>query len=126
MNHNNNISITTCEHQTDMDVIKIIDLIHQKNMFEKCLKETLEELNKTNPALEPGKYHMFCIYTSRYKCFIENIEHKILWYEWKNLQKQIKKNTDVWYSSWNLISYFQHEYTYGKSIEKNVIDKKRD
>lgn len=127
-NQEYNVSKITCKH--DRHVIKIIKLLSQKKMFEKCLKEDLEELNKTNPCLEPGKYHMLCIYTCRYNRFINQIENRILWYEWKRLHEQNKNVPGgIWYWSWYLMSYFEYtktENSIENVIEKNRIEKKKD
>jgi hypothetical protein len=64
-------------------------------MFEKLLKETLDVLNQTNPCLEPGKYHMLCIYVNRYNKFIACIDNTILWYEWRRLRR---KQNHLYYS----------------------------
>lgn len=120
--------IKICEHEDD--VIKIIELLNQKKMFQKYLKEDLAELNKINPCIEPGKYHMLCIYTTRYNKYINQIENKILWYEWKRFHKQNKKISGIWYWSWYLMSYFQYIEKKNDEncsiIEKNITEKKND
>lgn len=105
------------------DFTEIIECINQKKMFEKILTETLEELNKTNPCLEPGKYHMLCIYANRYNKFITHIENKILWYEWRRLKRE--KET-IWSWSWKLMSYFKKRENESSDVEKNKIEKKKD
>lgn len=114
------------EDKYEINTIKIIELIQRKKMFEKCLEETLRELNKTNPCLEAGKYHMLCIYTIRYYRFINQIENKILWYEWENMEIKNKKLYGTWHWSWKLMSYFKYTKTYGVIPEKNTIEKKKD
>jgi hypothetical protein len=128
--HDNNEKETNCNcsrclKEDHRDVIRIIEYIGEKKMFEKLLSETLEELNTTNPALEPGKYHMLCIYANRYNKFIARIENAILWYEWKRLRRE--KET-VWSWSWKLMSYFIKREKGQETlfIEKNKMEKKKD
>ena len=114
--------------EVESDVIEILDCIDRKRMFQKLLKETLTELNKTNPCLESGKYHMLCIYTSRYNKYINNIEDKILWYELERLRKSKKQtSTKSWFWSWKLTDYFEYEHKLGPEfVEKILIEKKND
>ena len=113
----------------------IINKVCQKHMFERLLKETLEELNKTNPAVEPGKYHMLCLYSNRYDTFIKRINNSIIRYELKQLKKLKQQHPySVWY--WNLktmtfyiiknIKDYYNPENPRVEIEKNVNDKKRD
>ena len=111
------------EHPDDFS--EIIECINQKKMFEKELKRTLKKLNKTNPALEPGKYHMLCIYANRYNKFITHIENKILWYEWQRLRREKEKET-IWYWSWQMMSYFKKREQEPVIVEKNKTEKKKD
>jgi len=113
----------------------IINEISKKKMFEKLLQETLKELNKTNPALEPGKYHLLCIYSTRYDSFIKRINNSIIRYELKQLKKlQRQEPNNDWYWEWktmtfyiikNIHDYYKTEEDYTE-IEKNINDKKRD
>lgn len=108
------------------DVNQIFELINEKKMFEKLLEETLEELNKTNPCLESGKYHMLCIYVIRYNKFINRIENIILWYEWRKLCIK-EKSSGLLAWSWKLMSYyFAKREKEPMIIEKNKIQKKKD
>jgi len=107
------------------DVIEILDCIYRKNMFEKVLKETLDELNQTKPCLEPGKYHMLCIYVNRYNKFITRIENTILWYEWRRLHKRQNKSSRLWDWSWKLMAYFNRKRE-PEIIEKMLKEKKND
>lgn len=113
----------------------IINRRFQKDMFEKLLRETLDELNKTNPAVEPGKYHMLCIYTRRYDSFIKHIDNLIIIYELKQLKKLKKQHPySEWYWNWktmtfNIIKHIQDYYNpeqHFMEIDKNIKDKKRD
>lgn len=105
------------------DFTEIIECLNQKKMFEKELKRTLKKLNKTNPALEPGKYHMLCIYANRYNKYITQIENKILWYEWRRLRRE--KQT-IWSWSWKLMSYFKKREQEPLIVDKNKMEKKKD
>lgn len=109
------------------DVIEILDCINRKNMFEKLLKETLDELNQTNPCLESGKYHMLCIYVNRYNKFINRIENIILWYEWKRLHGEKKQKSRMWHWSWKLMTYFRRKHEpEPEIIEKRLKEKKNN
>ena len=111
--------------EVDSDVIEILNCINKKTMFEKLLKETLAELNKTNPCLESGKYHMLCIYTSRYNEFINALENKILWYELERLRRAKKRTSKSWFWSWKLMRYFKCEPE-PEFVEKFLNEKKND
>lgn len=113
--------------QVESDVIKILDCINRKTMFQKLLKETLAELNKTNPSLETGKYHMLCIYTKRYNNYINKIEDEILWYELRTLHMSKKQISKSWFWTWKLMDYFGYEHKVEPDfIEKMFIEKKND
>lgn len=127
----------SCNNQDADEFEYIINRVCEKHMFEKLLRETLDELNKTNPALEPGKYHMLCIYTQRYERFIKHIDNLIIMYELKQLKKLKKQHPyNQWYWNWktmtfNIIKHIQGYYTSEKHFienekEKNIIDKKKD
>lgn len=125
----------SCKNDTD-EFEYIIVRVCQKHMFEKLLRETLDELNKTNPSLESGKYHMLCIYARRYDCFIKRIDNLIIIYELNQLKKQKKHPYSEWYWNWNwktmTFNSIKHIHDYYNSekqntdIEKNINDKKRD
>jgi len=109
------------------DVSKLFEYIIRKRMFEKELKKTLKKLNKTNPALEIGKYHILCIEANRYKDFIDYFEYKILTYEWKitrNKHKDYKQY--IWDWSWKLMTYFKIKQPEPFANYKNLHDKKND
>lgn len=123
------------DDHTDDEFEYIINRVNQKHMFEQLLQETLKELNKTNPALEPGKYHLLCIYSTRYDSFIKCINNSIIRYELKQLKKlQRQKPNNEWYWEWKtmtfyIIKHIQDYYNHEKQsieIEKNANDKKRD
>lgn len=82
------IIVDVNEYEDSEDNITVFDLMYRRNMFEKLLNETLDELNQTNPCLEPGKYHMLCLYSNRYNKFIDIIKYKILTYELKRLSRK--------------------------------------
>ena len=129
-NEERNVQIIINTHECERDIIKIIDLIYQKNMFEKLLQETLQELNQTNPCLETGKYHMLCLYSIRYNDFIDNIKYKILTYELKRLSRE-KKNKQLdwpWYWSWNskFMVFMKRNETETIDHENYMNNKKRD
>ena len=129
-NEERNVQIIINTHECERDIIKIIDLIYQKNMFEKLLQETLQELNQTNPCLETGKYHMLCLYSNRYNDFIDNIKYKILTYELKKLSRE-KKNKRLdwpWYWSWNskFMVFMKRNETETIDHENYMNNKKRD
>jgi hypothetical protein len=110
---------------------KIIEYIHRKNMFQKLLNETLQELNQTNPSLESGKYHLLCIYTSRYNNYIDKLNYKIINYELKNIEiLSIEKQKHYKYLYWcwkTMKFYFKQEIKeYSFEHEKNIYDKKRE
>lgn len=117
--------VKDCTPEVESDVIEILDCISRKTMFEKLLKETLTELNKTNPCLESGKYHMLCIYTSRYNKFINSLENEILWYELERLRRAKKRTSRSWFWSWKLMRYFKREPEH-KFVEKTCNEKKND
>lgn len=108
------------------DVAKIFEYVIQINMFEKLLKETLENLNETNPALETGKYHMLCIEANRYSKYINYYKYQILTYEWKITRKRHRDYKNyIWEWCWKLMTYFKkHPETI--TTYKNHIDKKKD
>lgn len=120
------------QDENEDSVINFIEYINQKKMFETLLKETMDELNKTNPCLESGKYHMLCIYSNRYDMFINKINYKILRYEFKRLMKARKhckcKQWRGWDWSWKLMSYFKVSIIEKEEpiIYKNSHDKKKD
>lgn len=125
----------SCNNHDEDEFEYIINRVCQKQMFEKLLKESLDELNKTNPAVEPGKYHMLCIYTLRYNRFIKHIDNLIIIYELKQLKKLKKQHHySEWYWNWktmtfNIIKHIHDYYNSEKQnteIEKNINDKKRD
>lgn len=116
--------------ENEEDFIEFIESINQKKMFEILLKETMDELNKTNPCLESGKYHMLCIYSNRYDMIINKINYKILRYEFKRLMNAQKhcKCKQWWDWSWKLMSYFKVSIIEKEEpiIYKNSRDKKKD
>jgi hypothetical protein len=121
--------------ENEEDFIEFIESINQKKMFERLLKETMDELNKTNPCLESGKYHMLCIYSNRYDMIINKINYKILRYEFKRLMKarnhcKCKQWHWIcyWTWSWKLMSYFKVSNIEKEEpiIYKNSRDKKKD
>ena len=115
--------------ECDEDVIELIECINRKNMFQKLLKETLEELNQTNPCLEPGKYHMLCLYSNRYNKFIDIIKYKILTYELKRLSRKKNKQLDwPWYWGWNwkFMMFMKRKATETIDNENYMNNKKRD
>lgn len=116
--------------ENEEDFIEFIESINQKKMFERLLKETMDELNKTNPCLESGKYHMLCIYSNRYHMIINKINYKILIYEFKRLMKARNhcKCKQWWDWSWKLMSYFKVSIIEKEEpiIYKNSRDKKKD
>jgi hypothetical protein len=133
----NDFNKNVCSNEDDEndEFDYIIDQNSRKTMFEKLLKETLDELNKTNPVLEVGKYHLLCIYSKRYYRFIENIDNSIIRYELKQLKKLKRQNpNNEWYWDWKTMTFyiFKHIQNYYNSekhfmvIEKNINDKKRD
>jgi hypothetical protein len=102
---------------------ELFENINRKKMFEKLLKETLEELNKTNPALESSKYHMLCLQTRRYNRYISYSEHNILVFEIKIFKKNRKKHIENCFWCY----WFKHERQTNDEINyKSPIDKKRD
>jgi hypothetical protein len=134
---NENIIYSIIEKDEDEnDDEQIIEYLHRKKMFQKLLNETLKELNKTNPCLEPFKYHTLCLYTNRYNRFINNIINHIKTIEFKKLQRRSlgkrKYYKDwTWYWSWKTISFIltkdiQMEKNDSIEIVKNMYDKKRD
>lgn len=135
----NKDSIKQLSTHDDDDFEYIINKTCQKNMFEKLLKETLEELNKTNPALEPFKYHRLCLYSNRYDRFIKKINNLIMNYELKQLKKiKTQHPYSHWYWNWktmtfNIIKHVHDYYNTEKYYEKhynefnkNINDKKKD
>lgn len=127
-NDDNNSNAKVDTPEVENDVIEILNCINRKIMYEKLLKETLNELNKTNPCLESGKYHMLCIYTGRYNKYINRIEDEILWYELERLRRAKKQTPKSWFWSWKLMNYFKSEYyeQEPKFVEKLLKEKKND
>lgn len=118
----------TIDYNGDEEYCELFEDINRKKMFEKLLKETLEELNKTNPALETSKYHMLCLYTDRYKRLISYSEYKILIYEIKIFKKNYKKQIkNCFWCYWFKNCQDHNENKLYQSINyKSPIDKKRD
>lgn len=110
-------------HDGDEEYYELFENINRKKMFEKLLKETLEELNKTNPALESSKYHILCLQARRYDRYISYSEYNILVYEIKIFKKNRKKHIkNCFWCYW-----FKHERQTNDEINyKSPIDKKRD
>lgn len=108
----------------DDEYCELFEHINRKKMFEKLLKETLEELNKTNPALESSKYHMLCLQASRYNRYISCSKYKILIYEIKIFIKNRKNHIENCFWCY----WFKHYDEIDDEIVnyKPLIDKKND
>jgi hypothetical protein len=122
-----NIIDAVCHCENSDEVGKIFEYMNQKKMFEKLLKETLNELNTTNPSLESYKYHTLCFQANRYNQFIRHIEHFIEFYEWKitrNKHKDYKKWAWEW--SWKLMTFLKIYEEEPFINYKNDNDKKKD
>lgn len=110
-------------HDDDEEYCELFEHINRKKMFEKLLEETLEELNKTNPALESSKYHMLCLQSGRYNRCIRYSKYKILVYEIKIFKKNRKKHIENCFWCY----WFKHNRQTNDEINyKPLIDKKKD
>lgn len=120
-------------YENQNDVINIIELMSERKMYHKLLRETLDELDKTNRYLEYDKYNLFCIYANRYNNKINTIESQILWYEYEILLRREKNISNLWHWCWYLMTFFKvYKNDCGKCKKckeinkKGVIEKKND